>query len=273
MENIDETMVRSIIRPRAKDAHKGDFGHALFVGGSYGRIGAAVLASRACLRTGVGLLTSYIPACGYNIMQTAVPEAMCLTDSHPNHISEMPDDIRPYSAIGAGPGLGMDPNTIFVLHSMMSLATCPLVLDADALNIIAECGRPEDIPENTILTPHPKEFQRLAGNYRNRNKQIEIAQEYSRRHKVIVVLKGAGTVVACPDGHAFINTTGNPWMATAGSGDALCGIILALLAQGYSPRESAVAGVYLHGLAGDRAASTGAPIIASDIIDSISIQI
>jgi NAD(P)H-hydrate epimerase len=286
----EESDIRSILKPRAASAHKGDFGHALFIGGSYGKMGAAILATRACLRTGVGLLTAFIPSCGNQIMQTAVPEAMCISlygssicrrighlyaSNHPDstgkYISEINEDLSKYNAVGVGPGLGLNTATVHAIHNMLNSAHRPMVIDADALNIIS--ANPEmlpAIPENSILTPHAKEFERLSGvPCTDRQQQTESAAAFAVKHNIFVVLKGANTVIACPNGDRYINPTGNPYMATAGSGDVLCGIILSLLAQGYTPLQSALAGVFLHGRAGDLAAAERTPLIASDIVECI----
>lgn len=269
---VKEPDIRSILKPRNPSADKSDFGHALFFGGSYGKMGAAVLAARACMQTGTGLLTVFIPSSGNTILQISVPEAMTVTDVEEKYISHIPDDLSRYTAAGAGPGIGQHMATAGALNSLLKTAGKPLVLDADALNILS--ARPEWLsllPENSILTPHSKEFERLSGVPCNdRPKQIEAAKSFAREYSVFLVLKGAGTVTACPDGELFVNSTGNPYMATAGSGDVLCGMILSLLAQGYSPRDSAIAGVFLHGQAGDRAVSIRRPITAGDIVDNIA---
>lgn len=260
------------LKVRGKFSHKGTYGHALFIGGSYGKMGAAVLASRACLRTGVGLLTVHTPECGVNILQTAVPEAMCLPDKEHSYVSLLTEDVSPYSAIGIGCGLGTEPETSKVLKRVFEEATQPLVLDADALNILSTHPEWMDlIPKNTIITPHPKEFERLTGPYNNRFEQIEIARIFSKKHTIFVVLKGAYTAVVCPDGEVHFNSSGNPGMAKGGSGDILCGMILSLLAQAYSPKESAILGVFLHGKAGDDAAANfgQTEMIAGDIIEEI----
>lgn len=261
-----------LLKNRGKFSHKGTYGHALFIGGSYGKMGAAVLASRACLRTGVGLLTIHTPECGVTILQTAVPEAMCLPDKEHSYVSLLTEDVSPYSAIGIGCGLGTEPETAKVLKHLLVETKQPLVLDADALNILAK--HPDWltlIPKNTVITPHPKEFERITGSYKNRFEQIEIARAFSKKHCIFVVLKGAFSAVVCPDGEVHFNSTGNPGMAKGGSGDILCGMMLALLAQGYSPKESAILGVFLHGQAGDRAAADygQTEMIGSDIIDEI----
>jgi NAD(P)H-hydrate epimerase len=267
--------IQALLKPRGRFSHKGTYGHALFMGGSYGKMGAAVLASRACLHTGVGLLTVHVPECGVNILQTAVPEAMCLPDKEFGYVSLLTEDMKPYSAIGCGCGMGTEPETAKVLKYLLENATQPLVLDADALNILSKNPSYVDLlPENTIITPHPKEFERLTGSYSGRWNQIQKAQEFSKKHRIFVVLKGAYTAIVCPNGEVHFNSTGNPGMATGGSGDVLCGMILSLLAQGYTAKESALLGVYLHGEAGDRAALKmgQAAMIASNIIDEIKIE-
>ncbi len=267
-EDID-----SLIKPRSRFAHKGNFGHALFVGGSLGKIGAAILASRACLRTGVGLVTANIPYCGLLAMQTAVPEVMCVPDKNYSIIADFIGNSDSYSAIGIGCGIGTREETATVLKSFLEKNRKPLVLDADALNILAT--HPEWLPllpENTIITPHPKEFERLTGKYFSRWEQIEKAKQFAKEYCVYIVLKGAYTAIVFPDEKVYFNSTGNAGMATAGSGDVLCGMILALLTQGYTAEESALLGVYLHGAAGDKAAEKRgkASMIASDIIENIN---
>jgi ADP-dependent NAD(P)H-hydrate dehydratase / NAD(P)H-hydrate epimerase len=260
--------VRKLILPRSKFSHKGTFGHALLIAGSYGKTGAAILASRACLRAGAGLLTTHVPHFGYPIIQTAVPEAMVSVDAHDSIFTEFPD-LASFNAIGAGPGIGMKTNTRKALYELITQARVPLVLDADALNILSE--NPEwmqHLPEYTILTPHPGEFRRLAGETSDSWKRIQLQRQLAVSLKVIIVLKGAYTSVALPDGRLFFNSSGNPGMATAGSGDALTGIILGLLACRMKPEHAALAGVYLHGLAGDIAAKVKSEhaLVAGDII-------
>jgi ADP-dependent NAD(P)H-hydrate dehydratase / NAD(P)H-hydrate epimerase len=266
---IEAVDIRGLLPVRKKFAHKGSFGHSLLLSGSYGKMGAAILASRACLRSGTGLLTTHIPGAGYNILQTGIPEAMASIDKNQDEISEIPD-LETFSAIGAGPGIGKSNLTASALVQLVENSRVPLVLDADALNIISENPKLlSTIPAGTILTPHPGEFRRLAGDsfdsYQRLMKQIAFSQQY----RVIVILKGAYTSVSFPDGTVFFNSTGNPGMATAGSGDVLTGIILGLLSQGVEPRNAALLGVYLHGLAGDLAIEKKSEqsLIASDIID------
>lgn len=263
--------ISSKMQVRLKFSHKGTFGHALLIAGSYGKMGAAVLASRACLRSGAGLLTSHIPKTGYEIIQTAVPEAMCSIDRSDLMFTEYPD-LEPFSAIGAGPGIGMKINSQRALNALLQAKPKKLVLDADALNILGENKEWLGLlPENTILTPHPKEFERFIGEREDSYSRLQLQINFSKKYKVIVVLKGANTCISLPDGNVYFNTTGNPGMATAGSGDVLTGMILGMLAQAYSPEDAAIISVYLHGIAGDISAENkGKPaIIASDIIEEL----
>ena len=264
--------VKQIIQKRSRFGHKGTYGHALLIAGSYGKMGAAVLASKACLRSGVGLLTTHVPHLGYSIIQTAVPEAMASVDQHDSFFTEFPG-LEQFTAVGVGPGINQKTNTKKALYELLEKSQLPLVIDADALNILAENKTwLEKIPANSILTPHPGEFKRLAGDVENSYLSIQNQVEFSKKYKVIVVLKGAFTSVSTPEGKLFFNSTGNPGMATAGSGDVLTGIILGLLAQGISPENAAIAGVYLHGLAGDLAASVKSEfsLVAGDILEFLS---
>ena len=268
-----EDMAMPILRKRTKFSHKGTYGHALLVAGSTGKTGAALLAAEACLRTGVGLLTAHLPKDALLPMQIYLPEAMTSIDKSETHCTEI-DDIIPYTAIGVGPGLGKNAETATLLKKIIQEATQPLVLDADALNIISE--NPtwlSFLPDNTILTPHPKEFERLFGKTNNSYERLEHQRKMSVTHHIIIVLKGAHTAITFPNGTCFFNSTGNPGMATAGSGDVLTGMILSLLAQRYTPQEAALLGVYLHGKAGDEAAKEMGEnsMIARDIIKSLSL--
>ncbi len=252
---IEGQDLRSFYRPRKKFSHKGDYGHALLLSGSYGKMGAAVLAARAALRSGAGLVSVQAPACGYDILQTSIPECMVIPDEQEHFISGL-GDLSPFNAVGAGPGIGTEEQTARTLKLLIQNAGVPMVLDADALNIISENPTWRGfLPPGTILTPHPKEFARLAGKSSNDHDRLDKAIEFAHQFQVYVVLKGACTAIVSPDRRVFFNTTGNPGMATGGSGDVLTGMILAWLAQNYSPLQSALAGVYLHGLAGDMAAS------------------
>jgi len=263
--------IAPLLKIRRKFDHKGTFGHGLFVAGSSGKMGAALLGAGAALRSGIGLLTCHLPASGRIIMQTAVPEAMVQTDSSEYIISTI-DVSASFDAAAIGPGLGTDTITGKAFHLFLKGYKKPLVIDADALNLLAMNKKWYSLlkPE-VILTPHPKEFERLAEKCNNGFERMQKQIEFSTKHKCIVVLKGAYTSVSTPGGDVYFNSTGNPGMATAGSGDVLTGIILSLLAQGYSAENGALTGVYLHGLAGDIAAGkTGyESLIASDIINSI----
>lgn len=268
---IEATYIRDLLPRREKFAHKGTFGHALVISGCYGMMGAALLAGEACLRSGTGLVTLHVPRKGYSIIQTGFPEAIVSLDQSEILFSE-PPDMTAFTAIGIGPGLGCKPNSGNGLKMILEQAEVPLVIDADGLNILAMHPEwYELLPQLTILTPHPKEFDRLAGEsstaFERHLKQIEFA----RKHKVIVVLKGAHTGIASPDGSYCFNTTGNPGMATGGSGDVLTGLITGLLAQGMSALDAALAGVYIHGLAGDLAAEDlgQEALIAGDMIRSL----
>ena len=263
------SFVKSKLKIRSKFSHKGTFGHALLISGIYGRMGAAVLASRACLRTGTGLITAHVPRKGYDILQNSVPEAMISLDESDNIFTGIPD-LDQYSAVGIGPAIGLKDSTQKAFRELLKTINVPLVIDADGINILGENKELlKQLPKNTILTPHPKEFERIAGKTSNGFKQIQRLVELSVKYQIFIVLKGAHTTIALPDGSCYFNTTGNPGMATAGSGDVLTGIILSLLGQGYNPGDAAVTGVYLHGLAGDSAAvETGEEsLIANDIID------
>ncbi len=262
-----------LVKPRLKFSYKGNFGHALIIGGSFGKIGANVLASKACLRAGAGLVTSLLPACGYKIMQTAVPEVMCLTSGKKHLINLDIDNLSTYSALGIGPGIGTNLATLSLLLTLIKTYDKPLVLDADALNLISQ--NPELIellPKESVLTPHVGEFNRLVGSSTNSLERIKEQKAFSVKHQLIIVLKGAHTSITNVDGTVWFNSTGNPGMATAGSGDVLTGIITGLLAQGYSPFDAARLGVYLHGSAGDIASSKlgEASVIASDLMKRIS---
>ncbi|MBS0010105.1 MAG: NAD(P)H-hydrate dehydratase [Bacteroidales bacterium] len=268
---VDSAFVAGILQNRHKFDHKGHFGHGLMIAGSCGKMGAAVLASHAALRTGIGLLTVHVPRPFAGIIHTALPEAMVQCDQSELMMTEVPD-TGGYDALGVGPGLGTKPNTRKGVRDLLGKYKGPLVVDADALNIIAsEKDLPGLLHKNMVLTPHPGEFRRLTGSGDKEFARLLGQQEFSKKHQCISVLKGAHTSVCLPDGRVWFNTTGNPGMASAGSGDVLTGMILGLLAQGYKPSEAAIAAVYIHGLAGDLAAEkTGyESLIASDIIHNI----
>lgn len=266
--------VAALVKRREKYSHKGTYGHALMVAGSRGKMGAAILAGRACLRAGVGLLTMHTPGCGLNILQVAVPEAMCVVDVHDYHVTEIRNHFE-YRCIGIGPGIGQSKETRNALIHLLNSTQIPLVIDADALNIISgDSTLAALIPEDCILTPHPKEFQRLAGDWGNSLERLQLQIDFSIRHRCIVVLKDADTVITDQKGRVYFNTTGNPGMATGGSGDVLTGVITSLRAQGYSPLEAALLGVYFHGKAGDKAkenqGETG--LIAGDLVRHLKME-
>ncbi|MDD2641831.1 MAG: NAD(P)H-hydrate dehydratase [Bacteroidales bacterium] len=283
---VDASFIDAIYTTKRNPfAHKNTFGHALLIAGSKGKMGAALLSAAACMRTGAGLLTAHIPARGEVPFHTSLPEAMLSLDYDRDCVTHLPGTIATggvrYRAVGAGPGLGTGRATAAMLGELLDMyvsrADRPaLVLDADALNIIASApGYLSKIPVGTVLTPHPKEFDRLAcaagmpaaGSGYDRAMQ---AVEFSRRFGVVLLLKGHFSLICTPDGPHWFNTTGNPGMATAGSGDVLTGIILGLLTQGYPPEQAAIAGAYIHGQAGDRAAEkTHAFMISGDIIASM----
>ncbi len=265
------------IKPRLKPVytfnHKGNNGHVMLVGGSYGKMGAAVLMTQAAIHTGCGLATGYVPKVGYTIMQTAVPEAMVATDDELYEIRSFPDGTN-FQAIGVGPGLGMHEYTIKGFEKWIKTVAVPVVLDADALNICSHLLQDHHFsfrfPSSCILTPHPKEFDRLAGISKNSMERLEKAIGFALKYQVYIVLKGAFSRIITPEGKVYFNGTGNPGMATGGSGDVLTGIIASLLAQGYSCEDAAVVGVYTHGRAGDQAMEGKSAIAAGEIVLQIA---
>lgn len=265
---VEESEIRSMLLGRDPFAHKGQMGHALLIAGSYGMAGAAILASRACLRSGVGKLTIHTPKKNREILQMAVPEAVLQFDPEETLFSEAVD-TEDFQALGIGPGLGQSETTAIPLIAQLRRATCPIVADADALNILSSHRAwLQQLPKGIILTPHPKEFDRMEGHSADSYERLTKARHLAERLQGIVILKGRYTAICLPDGHVLFNPTGNAGMATAGSGDVLTGIITALLARGYKAPEACVVGVYLHGLAGDLAARDlgEESLIAEDII-------
>ncbi|MCB2195029.1 MAG: NAD(P)H-hydrate dehydratase [Bacteroidetes bacterium] len=263
--------IKENLKNRSKFSHKGTYGHVLLIAGSYGKMGAAILSAKAALRSGAGLVTTHLPKIGYEIMQTALPEAMISIDWSDIIFTNIPDSEN-YTAIGVGPGIGTKQNTQKALASLLQHTEKSMVIDADGLNILAMNKELlKNIPENSILTPHPKEFERLIGKATSGLERVEEQINFSKKYNVFVVLKGAHTSITCPDGKCYFNSTGNPGMATAGSGDVLTGMILSLLGQGYNPKMAAIIGVYLHGLSGDLASELNGEeaLIASDIIENI----
>lgn len=260
-----------LLKPRTRFAHKGNFGRAMLVAGSQGMAGASVLAAKACLRSGVGLLTVHVPFCNNTIVQTSVPEAMTEMD-----ISDVcfaaATDTDDYQAVGIGPGLGKAAETEAALLEQIEICHAPMVVDADALNLLGEkrsyIGR---LPKGSILTPHPKELERLVGKCQNSYEQLMKARELAKTANVHIILKGAYSAIITPEGKCWFNTTGNPGMATGGSGDVLTGVVLALLAQGYETETAARLATYVHGLAGDIACKKHGAIgmTAGDIVSSL----
>jgi ADP-dependent NAD(P)H-hydrate dehydratase / NAD(P)H-hydrate epimerase len=268
---IENGDIEPLIRKRNLYDHKGIFGHGLLVAGSSGKMGAAILGAGGALRSGIGLVTCHIPSCGTNIVQVSVPEAMVISDNCEDYIANI-CQTDSFSAVGVGPGLGTHKETQSAFYNLLLACKKPIVIDADGLNILSlNKNWLSLLPADTILTPHPKEFERLAGKTENSHARLLRQIEFSKEYNCIIILKGAHTSVSTPGGMVFFNSTGNPGMATGGSGDVLTGIILSLLSQGYTPETAAVTGVYLHGMAGDIAAGEDCyeSIIASDIINCI----
>ncbi|MEL6922421.1 MAG: NAD(P)H-hydrate dehydratase, partial [Bacteroidota bacterium] len=277
--DFDAKFVQATYRPRSKYQHKGSFGHALLMAGKKGSVGAATLATRAALRSGAGLVTIHAPGCALDILQVAAPEAMVSVDKAMDHISEIPD-LRRFKTIGIGCGIGTAQHLYYLMALLLRQLSrrvqedkrvIPLVLDADALNLIAqdENGQLKKlIPPHSILTPHPKEFERLFGKTTDDFARNQLQREQAKALKSYIILKGAHSCIATPEGDCYFNSTGNPGMGTGGSGDVLTGLLTGLLAQGYTAFETCILGVYLHGLAGDLAAREigQEALIAGDII-------
>lgn len=268
---ISKPEAQRFYQSREKFGHKGTYGHALIVAGSYGKMGAAVLSTTAAFRIGAGMVTAFVPKCGYTILQTTILEAMVITDKEEELISDISFDFEP-SAIGIGMGLGKNKATVAALKKIFKESTIPFVIDADALNNISENKELlKLLPKNSVLTPHPGELKRLIGEWKNDYDKLEKVKKFSNKYEVVVIIKGAYSITVYGD-KMYINTTGNPGMATAGSGDALSGIITGLLSQGYDPLLASVFGVYMHGLAGDIASEQMGyeAIMAGDIIDNLA---
>jgi hydroxyethylthiazole kinase-like uncharacterized protein yjeF len=263
---IDKKEILKLYKSIDLNTHKGIQGHALIIAGSYGKIGAAVLSSKGSIKSGCGLVTAYVPECGYQILQISNPEVMTLTDESEKYISNITFDIKP-QAIAIGPGLGQENETQKAVHDFLKNNKTPLVIDADALNILSNnAAWLALLQPKTILTPHFKELERLIGKWTSEEEKFNKTMAFSKQYDVIIVMKGAPTLII--DGEVvYQNTTGNAALATAGSGDVLTGIITGLLAQSYEPSSAAILGVYLHGLTADIALpETGhQSFIASDI--------
>lgn len=247
--------IKSLLRPRNKFSHKGNYGHAVFIGGSYGKIGAVALAGQAALHTGSGLVTVFVPKCGISPIQAQIPELMVLTDTNNNSISNVSIPFKP-TVLGIGMGMGTEQETQNAFLEILELNLAPMVIDADAINCIAlSPDLLNKLPQRSILTPHPGELKRLIGPWNTDYDKIEKVKLFSKKYNVIVIVKGAHTMIVDND-KLYFNNTGNPGMATAGSGDVLSGIITSLVGQGYNSLQASCIGVYLHGMAGDIVAET-----------------
>ena len=248
---IEKNDVKEKLSIRKKNSHKGTFGHGLIIAGSKGKIGACMLSWKAALKAGIGLLTAYIPRVGEHMMQTSVPEAMTIVDSSMNEITSFPD-LNLYKVVGIGPGIGINKRTEKAFIRFLENFDRPVVIDADAINILSKNKKMLNIlPQNSILTPHPKEFERLVGSYSNTSERIILQKRISKKYKVNILVKGAFSMMTDIKGNLFVNTTGNPGMATGGSGDVLTGIITGLVGRGYEPFFAMIIGAYIHGLSGD----------------------
>ena len=268
---VEENDVRQLMLPRSPYAHKGQMGNALLIAGSYGMAGAAILAARACMRAGVGKVTVNSPKRNLPLLQVAVPEAIVQNSLEETYFAEAVD-TEDFNALGIGPGLGQSEQTAIAMISQLRRTQCPIVADADAINILANHRAwLQQLPQDIIMTPHPKELDRLEGHSADSYERLTKASNLAERLKGYIVLKGHHTAICCPGGHILFNSTGNAGMATAGSGDVLTGIITGLLARGYKPQDACIVGVYLHGLAGDIAAHElgEESLTASDIINCL----
>ncbi len=270
MELILKNEVLKFYQPREKYSHKGSYGHALLIGGSKGKIGSMLLASKSCLRVGAGLVSALVPECGYDIMQTGLPEAMVVDHDNDNYLEDFEFDIEP-SVICIGVGLGMHEKTFEAFVDFLKKNDKPLVIDADGLNMLSKDKvLLKFIPKQTVLTPHVKELERLIGVWSDDFDKLEKVKIFSKKYSCIVVIKGANTITVHND-EIYVNTTGNPGMATAGTGDVLAGIITGLISQGYKALQASIFGVYLHGSAGDIAVESLGyqALLASDIVNNI----
>ena len=265
---LEENDILPRLMKRDPFAHKGKMGNAMIIAGSYGMGGASVLATKACLRAGAGKVTVHTPKRNNVIMQISVPEAIIHFDKEETTFSEAVD-TEDFNAVGIGPGLGTTEQTAIAIIAQLRRTQCPQVVDADAINILANHRAwLQQLPKGIILTPHPKEFDRLEGHSADSYERLMKARDLAERIQGYVLLKGHNTSLCLPDGHIIFNSTGNAGMATAGSGDVLTGIITGLLARGYKQEDACIIGMYLHGLAGDIAARElgEESVIASDLI-------
>ena len=268
--------VAKLRKGRRGHSHKGDYGKTILIAGSYGKMGAAVLCASACAKSGVGLLTVHVPECGYQIMQIAVPEAMTTVDADAHKFTVLDQagrtSLDKYDVVGLGPGIGTDDKTVEGVRHLLQEAkkrSMRMVLDADALNI---CSQHREllsmIPTNSILTPHPKEFERLTEKAQDDFHRLALLKDFCQKYQVYVTLKGSHTAIGTPDGKVYFNSTGNPGMATGGTGDVLTGILTAMISQQYDSLNAALLGVFLHGRAGDLAATelSQESMVASDLV-------
>ena len=270
---LEESEVRSLIKPRKRFAHKGTFGHGLLIAGSYGMAGASILSAKACLKSGIGLLTVHVPIHNHDLLQVTVPEAIVHTDIQERYFAQ-PTHLNKYSALAIGPGLGREEDTALAMMEQIQGSNLPIVLDADAINILSTHRNwLSRLPKRCILTPHLGELERLIGKCLDTYERLIKVKELASYLQSYIIVKGAWTCIVTPEGNFHFNPTGNPGMATGGSGDVLTGILLGLLAQGYSREEACKLGVYIHGLAGDIAAEekTEISMTANDIIDALPI--
>lgn len=268
---LEEDEIKSIFKPRKKFSHKGTFGHGLLIAGKYGMAGSSILASKAALRSGIGLITVHVPIHNHDILQTTVPEAIVHTDIHERYFAE-PEDMESFQAMAIGPGIGQEEDTALALMEQLKGSHCPVVIDADAINILSSHRNwLARIPKKCILTPHLKELERLIGKCMDSYERLTKAKELATYIQGYIIIKGKWTTIVTPEGNFYINPTGNAGMATAGSGDVLTGVLLALLAQGYTQEEACKIGVYAHGKAGDIVAIEKGEMgmIATDIIEAL----
>lgn len=268
---MEETDIRRLLKKRKLFAHKGSFGHGLLIAGKYGMAGASILAAKACIKSGIGLLTVHVPINNQNLLQLAVPEAITHMDVD-QQIFAVPEDTDNFQAVAIGPGIGQEEDTALALKEQLQQTSLPMILDADALNILSSHRNwLSYLTKGAILTPHIGELERLVGKCTDSYERLRKAKELAISLSCCVIIKGHYSTIVTPDGRFFFNPTGNSGMATAGSGDVLTGILLALAAQGYNPEDTCKLGVYVHGLAGDLAAEEKGEIgiTASDIIDAL----
>lgn len=269
---VSTDFIPYFFRSRNKFSHKYDFGHALIIGGSYGKIGAVALAAKACLRAGAGLVTAYVPRCGYVPIQSSFPESMVMTDFSEDKIISFPD-VEKFDSILVGPGLGTDEKTLYSFEQFLDEADLQnknLIIDADAINLISSHREIlKKLPKGTIITPHDGELERLVGKWKTSFEKIKLTQNIAKKHNIIVIVKGAYSQTYLPNQEVYFNSSGNPGMATAGSGDALGGILAAHLSKGFDQQDASILSVYLHGLAGDLASEQMGQesMLASDIIN------